>query len=72
MKTQGYRLFEVVAWPAAAWCPLEAVIRGAQGDGRGAAWATLLAAMAVAMIAGTRIAKAQTGSAASDGHPMQS
>ena len=26
MKPQAYRLFEIVAWPAVAWCPVEAAM----------------------------------------------
>lgn len=27
MRERGYWLFELVAWPAAAWCAIEAAIR---------------------------------------------
>jgi len=56
VKRQAYRLFEIVAWPAAVWYAVEAAIRGATGDAAGAAWALLFAAMASAMIGGCRMA----------------
>jgi len=50
------RLAEIVAWPAAVWYPVEAALRGATGDSRGAAWALLLGALAFAMVAAARMA----------------
>lgn len=72
MKAQGYRVFEIVAWPAVVWCPVEAVLRGIQGDARGAAWATLLAGMAAGMIAGGRMARGQKMRPVSQGRPEPS
>ncbi len=32
MRIQAYRLFEIVAWPAAVWCAIELLLRGMTGE----------------------------------------
>ena len=57
MKREAYRVFEIVAWPAAAWCGLEIVLRTASGTHDGTAATVVLGAMAAATIAACRIRK---------------
>lgn len=50
MKVQVYRLFEIVAWPAAAWCAFELLLRTATGDLAGAGPTALTGCMAAITI----------------------
>lgn len=59
MRPQAYRLFEIVAWPAAVWCGVELLLRGATGDFSGAAATALTGAMAGLTIAACRWRTAQ-------------
>ncbi len=55
MRQQAYRLFEIVAWPAAAWCGFEVVVRAAAGPGDGLAASALLGLLAAGTIAACRV-----------------
>ena len=59
MRMQAYRLFEIVAWPAAAWCAIELVLRGATGSFEGMTWTALTGGMAALTIVACRIRSAQ-------------
>lgn len=61
MRRGAYRAFEIVAWPAAAWCALELALRTVSGAHDGTAATLVLGAMAAATIAACRIRTAQLG-----------
>jgi hypothetical protein len=63
MRRTCYRAFELLAWPAAAWCLLEACLRLALGDPRAAGSALALAACAAATIAASRLRRQSLRSA---------
>ena len=48
MRVQAYRLFEIVAWPAAVWCAVEVAMRLATGELAGVT-ATLLTGSCAAL-----------------------
>ena len=55
MRVGAYLVFEIVAWPAAAWCALELVLRIAANDFAGISATILTAACAILTIAGSRL-----------------
>ena len=59
MKTQAYRLFEVVAWPAAVWCVVELGLRTATGQLDGMPMTAATGAMAALTIVACRWRSAQ-------------
>lgn len=48
MRIHAYRLFEIVAWPAAVWCAVELALRVATGELAGIT-ATLLTGSCAAL-----------------------
>ena len=54
MRRQAYLVFEIVAWPAAVWCALEAAARGATGTFDGLSETVLLGSMAATTIVACR------------------
>ncbi|MCC6386951.1 MAG: hypothetical protein IT302_06180 [Dehalococcoidia bacterium] len=59
MRARGYWLFELVAWPAAAWCAIEVALRVGTGATDGIAATALLG-----LCAGGTIVAARTRQAA--------
>lgn len=59
MRTEVYRVFEIVAWPALVWCALELGLRGAVRDFDGAAATTFLGVLASLTVLGCRLRTAQ-------------
>ncbi len=54
MRAGAYRLFEIVAWPALAWCALELPLRAATGAAPGMTMAAITGACAAATIVACR------------------
>jgi hypothetical protein len=54
MRATAYSLFELVAWPAAAWCALEVVLRGSTGGFDGMAMTSVTGACAALTIVASR------------------
>lgn len=54
MRTQTYRLFELVAWPAAAWCGVEMMLRAASTNFDGFAMTAATGALAALTVAACR------------------
>ena len=59
MRSQAYLLFEIVAWPALAWCGAEVALRMAAGAFEGLASTAITGAMAGLTIAACRLRTAQ-------------
>lgn len=59
MRQHAYGLFEIVAWPAAAWCAAELVLRSALGDFSGAGSTALIGSLAASTIVASRWRAAQ-------------
>jgi hypothetical protein len=59
MRLSAYHLFEIVAWPAAVWCTLEATLRFASGEVEGLATTAATAALAGLTVAACRIRSRQ-------------
>ncbi|MEO8538792.1 MAG: hypothetical protein ABI577_03560 [bacterium] len=55
MRIQAYRLFEIVAWPAAVWCGIELALRVSTASFEGISMTAITGACALLTIAGTRI-----------------
>lgn len=62
MRIGAYRLFEIVAWPAFAWCGIEVAVRLATRASAGLAATALTGAMAALTIAACRLRTAQLAS----------
>lgn len=58
MRERGYWLFELVAWPAAAWCGIEAAIRVGAGATDGLAATVLLGLCAAGTVVAARTRQA--------------
>ncbi len=54
MRAGAYRLFEIVAWPALAWCVLELPLRAVTGAAEGLPLAALTGACAAGTITASR------------------
>lgn len=54
MRAGAYRLFEIAAWPAVAWCALELPLRAAAGAVPGMTMAAVTGACAAATIVACR------------------
>ena len=54
MRSQAYLLFEIVAWPALAWCGAEVALRMAAGAFDGLASTAITGAMAHGSTRGSR------------------
>jgi len=54
MRIQAYRLFEIVAWPAAVWCAVEVALRLATGELAGVTATLLTGACAALTIVASR------------------
>ncbi len=54
MRIEAYRLFEIVAWPAAAWCAIELLLRGATGEAAGMSMTAITGACAALTIVACR------------------
>jgi len=52
-------MFEIVAWPAAAWCAIELAMRAATGEFAGSGATLVSGVMAALMITGCRLRTAQ-------------
>ena len=63
MRIGAYRLLEIVAWPALAWCGIEVVLRLATRAPGGLAATALTGAMAALTIAACRLRAAQLAAA---------
>ncbi len=50
MRDAGYRLFEIVAWPAACWGAVELALRAGTGHGNGAGATVIITLMATLTI----------------------
>ena len=61
MRFGAYRLFEIVAWPAAAWCAIELSLRAATGLRDGAAMTAATGVLAALTVAGCRWRARQLG-----------
>ena len=59
MRLGAYHLFEIVSWPAAAWCGVEVVLRTASGTFDGLAATALTGSMAALTIAACRLRSRQ-------------
>lgn len=59
MRDHAYRVFEIVAWPAAVWCAFELVLRVSASDFEGISATAITGACAVLTIAGARIRSRQ-------------
>ncbi len=58
MRVRGYRLFELLAWPAVVWCALEVGIRTGTGTWEGLPATLLLGACAAGTITAGRMRQA--------------
>jgi len=54
MRDQVYRLFEIVAWPAACWGAVELALRAGAGFGAGANTTLITTVMAAVTIVASR------------------
>jgi len=54
MRAGAYHLFEVVSWPAAAWCGVEILLRATSGAHDGSMAAAFTGACACATIGACR------------------
>lgn len=54
MRHGAYFIFELLAWPALAWCGVELALRAAAGAGGGAGAAALTGACAAGTIVACR------------------
>jgi hypothetical protein len=54
MRDQTYRLFEIVAWPAAGWGTVELALRAGAGFGQGANATLITTVMAALTIVASR------------------
>ncbi|MCC7363406.1 MAG: hypothetical protein IT303_03460 [Dehalococcoidia bacterium] len=59
MRLQSYQIAKIVAWPALAWCTMEAVLRVALGEPALAMQPALLAACAAGMVTAASIRRRQ-------------
>jgi len=59
VRVEAYRVFEIVAWPAAAWCAIELAMRAATAEFAGSGATLVSGVMAALMIAGCRLRTAQ-------------
>ena len=54
MRIHAYRLFEIVAWPAAIWCAVELALRGTTGETAGMSMTAITGASAALTIVACR------------------
>lgn len=69
MRLGAYHLFEIVAWPAAVWCAVELVLRGASGGHAGMAMPTITGLCAGFTIVACRLRSAQLAAQDGEGTP---
>lgn len=63
MRLQAYRVFEIVAWPAAVWCGLELVLRTVTANYQGISITAITGLCAALTIAAGRLRSRQLATA---------